>query len=514
MPRGFETAGGRLECREALLEGGSARAIDGPGAVDQADAGRRLHAAQIVISCCRRRGRLAGAGEREDALDVGQQLTVFPIDARSFPRSLTGLGDARQDLPGASVSDSFARRNVDRLLRCCDGLVPRLSGFEAERLPDGTLDFRAGRLLAAIATDLPDEEPAPGGDQDKQRSGGETQGAAPGLALEHGLRLGGDRVELGLSRTLLDACEERRDPIGDGAGIARPVTRHWLQTAEYERLHCLVGIARVDPAMGLFEARLPCRQQLIADWTRVRGLAGEDLAQDRAESKHVGPLVEFLGAPHGLLGGHVRGGAHHASLDGLRPDGAGSHGRNAREIRRSSRLVSAEHLGEPPVDDLHLAERADHHVRGFEVTVDHPARVGVGHGLSDLFVDGDQVDPLGIAVKQFGERPALNQLHGEARAAVRLEPETVDRNDAGVLKLPPDLGLLHEPLDDVLVLRVVPPQDLQRDVPVQVLVAAPVDHTDSAAGNLPKDLVARVVLCGLVAITGDGDRGVDLVRLA
>ena len=47
-------------------------------------------------------------------------------------------------------------------------------------------------------------------------------------------------------------------------------------------------------------------------------------------------------------------------------------------------------LGQAPVHHLHLAERADHHVRGLQVAVDHAPRVRVGHRLADLLEDREE----------------------------------------------------------------------------------------------------------------------------
>ena len=44
-------------------------------------------------------------------------------------------------------------------------------------------------------------------------------------------------------------------------------------------------------------------------------------------------------------------------------------------------------LGQPPVHDLHLAERADHDVERLEVAVDDALGVGEADGLGDLLED-------------------------------------------------------------------------------------------------------------------------------
>ena len=49
----------------------------------------------------------------------------------------------------------------------------------------------------------------------------------------------------------------------------------------------------------------------------------------------------------------------------------------------SSPAPPGQDLGQAPVHHLHLAERADHHVRGLQVAVDHASGVGVGNRLAD-----------------------------------------------------------------------------------------------------------------------------------
>ena len=51
------------------------------------------------------------------------------------------------------------------------------------------------------------------------------------------------------------------------------------------------------------------------------------------------------------------------------------------------RAALGEDLGEAPVHHLDLAEGADHHVRGLQVAVDHPPRVGIGDRLGDRLED-------------------------------------------------------------------------------------------------------------------------------
>jgi hypothetical protein len=50
-------------------------------------------------------------------------------------------------------------------------------------------------------------------------------------------------------------------------------------------------------------------------------------------------------------------------------------------------VLAVTDLREAPVHDEHLAEVADHDVRGLEVAVDHAAGVSVGHPVANLEED-------------------------------------------------------------------------------------------------------------------------------
>ena len=116
-------------------------------------------------------------------------------------------------------------------------------------------------------------------------------------------------------------------------------------------------------------------------------------------------------------------------------------------------------LGQAPVHHLDLAERADHHVRRLQVAVDHPPGVGVGHRLATCSKiarnRGRSSAGSGALGQQRGQGAALDQLHGEVGPAVGEGAQLVDRDDAGVLELAADLGLLDEPADQLGVVAVV-----------------------------------------------------------
>ena len=73
--------------------------------------------------------------------------------------------------------------------------------------------------------------------------------------------------------------------------------------------------------------------------------------------------------------------------------------------------------------------------------------------------------------QQFGQGAALDELHREIRPAVDERAQLVDRDDAGVLQLAADLGLLDEPADQLGVLAMRLEQDLDGQVAAEVPIA-------------------------------------------
>ena len=149
------------------------------------------------------------------------------------------------------------------------------------------------------------------------------------------------------------------------------------------------GVGRVAPGgLALDLARGPPGE---------RGLAGEDLAEDRAQPEDVGPLVERRPRR-----GPARGPCRRACRARSRP-ARRSPSEPLRAVWITVSLVvgwpasassaappSAQDLGQAPVHHLDLAERADHDVRGLQVAVDHAAGVGIGHRLADLLEDREE----------------------------------------------------------------------------------------------------------------------------
>ena len=183
-----------------------------------------------------------------------------------------------------------------------------------------------------------------------------------------------------------------------------------------------------------------------------RGVADQDAVEDRPEAVDVARRPDPVEVARGLLGAHV---------PGCPDDGAGAgHRRVGRRPGRRvglGRVVAgagvAEDLGDPPVDDQGLAERAEHDVRGLEVAVDDPPAVGVGDRVAGVDDAPQQpVEEHAAAVAEVrraaggvepGDRVleglAADQVHRVIGAAVRVPAQAVDRDDPRVFGCPGDL---------------------------------------------------------------------------
>jgi hypothetical protein len=130
-----------------------------------------------------------------------------------------------------------------------------------------------------------------------------------------------------------------------------------------------------------------------------------------------------------------------------------------RRSTRGTQIVRdpalCEHLGEAPVDNLHFAERSDHHIRRLEIAVHDAARVGVGHGLAHLLEHAEEsaliLRRLAARVEQRSECLALDQLHREERLSPWFSPNCRPARCRGV-ELTADLGLADESFNHPAVL--------------------------------------------------------------
>ena len=218
---------------------------------------------------------------------------------------------------------------------------------------------------------------------------------------------------------------------------------------------------------------------------RERPLEREDLVHHDPERPDVRALVDVAGGR--LFGRHVGG-----STEDLA---------DARVVlarrQHAPHVDAVEDLREAPVEDLHFAVLAEHHVRGLEVAVEDPPAVGEVDRLRDLQEDLDEAGDrevrhrLRVAAAEraedVGERAPADVAHRAERRAA-LGDEDVERHDVRVLELPEDPRLVEEARasDGIVSLH-----DLEGDVAAERGVAREEDGAHAALGEEARDLVAH-----------------------
>ncbi len=186
------------------------------------------------------------------------------------------------------------------------------------------------------------------------------------------------------------------------------------------------------------------------------------------ERVHVGEPVDLL--PHRLLGGHVaRRALDHAG-------------------RRGDRRP-LEHARDAEVGEVPAARLVEQDVRGFHVAMHDTSLVGVVQRPRHVRKQGGHLARRErTAAHPIGERPARHQPHRHPGRAL-LDPESVHRNDVGMLEPAGHARLLAEALGERGVVEELGRQDLERDVALERRVAGPVDGRHPAAAEGTEDAV-------------------------
>ena len=100
--------------------------------------------------------------------------------------------------------------------------------------------------------------------------------------------------------------------------------------------------AGIQPDAGLGQIAVGClAADFLARSAHVRRLAGQDLAQDRAQAEDIGPAVQMGDVAVGLLGRHVRRRAQQRTGFGVGAEAAGraAAAGGANRVRSSRRLM-------------------------------------------------------------------------------------------------------------------------------------------------------------------------------
>ena len=236
-----------------------------------------------------------------------------------------------------------------------------------------------------------------------------------------------------------------------------------------------------------------------------RGLAGEDVEQDRSQAEDVRARIDGCEVPARLLGRHVLERPDPVAVDGdllpalRRRRGALAIGRGRGRFRAFASL-GAHDLRETPVHHVDLAEVPHHDVGRFQVAMHDTERVRERHGFADALDDGERgreinVSWRGGAADPPGERAAFDELHREERPTVE-RAEVVHGYHAGVFEESSDTRLVQEardqepPREDLLLRGQVRADRLERHVPAQVAVESAVHDAHPALPDLRLDLVA------------------------
>ena len=238
----------------------------------------------------------------------------------------------------------------------------------------------------------------------------------------------------------------RERPLGDGDEIRRDAGHPQAQ-------------ARFPIAAF---ARRPVEQRTAAQHLEKNDSAGE----------HVGPLVG-LAAP--LLGRHVRGGA----------------GGQRFPPRAAQRL---RHVGQPEVEDLHLAVLAEKHVSRLEIAVDHAGSVRVCQTATDLHQDRHRLlSGQRAPLQATGQRLPQQELEDEIGSPL-VRAVVVDGDDVGVIQLGGRLCLAMEDVEEPRAVdgsstrEPVRTHELDRDVPAELGVAGLKHDPEAALTERPDEL--------------------------
>ena len=162
-------------------------------------------------------------------------------------------------------------------------------------------------------------------------------------------------------------------------------------------------------------------------------------------------------------------------------------------IEPASVICDAPERAIPKSVTLRRPSRADDDVVRLDVAVDDPVAVREGERAQDLarVLDRDRDRRRPVADEQLLQRPPVEVLHRDVVGALRLAA-VEDRDDVRVVEARRALRLAAEALDELLVGGVPLVQQLQRDLPAELLVLGEVDVGHPARAELALDHVAPV----------------------
>ena len=181
----------------------------------------------------------------------------------------------------------------------------------------------------------------------------------------------------------------------------------------------------------------------------------QDFTKDGSQTEDVGLLggkIEFASC---LLRRHVTERPQHDSWLGLRRFfGMRAAGWGDGLDRFRTHLgwileqIIRQDFRHAPIHDVNHAKIADHDVRGFQIAMHDPMRMGERDGLADRFEDlqkfGQILRGAWTLLQQFVQRSAFDEPHDQEGAGIGQGPLVVDGNDARMVQVSHDQGFAIE----------------------------------------------------------------------
>jgi hypothetical protein len=233
---------------------------------------------------------------------------------------------------------------------------------------------------------------------------------------------------------------------------------------------------------------------------------GEDAVEHGSQCINIGAFVDFLGQSLRLLRCHIARRAFDSANNCL-----------IRVVMDDPHIVTIEEFGigigffgrvqnlcQAPVHHHYLTELADHDVVGFQITVNDAPGMGERDGIADFLENGQQLrqaealdDFVGVTPQSIQHGAQCGPLHHAHRVvdhARSRDPQFVERDDIGVLKLTGNPRFSDQPLH-MFVGRVVAAQnDLQRHCASQVGIDRRDDCPHAPLGDNVADFVGALLL--------------------